>query len=87
VKEVKRWLEAAGLGEDAVLAKTFECNLAQVEQIDRLIANAEARRNAALREIGRHRQAVKAAIEMAIGEAEDAEFSEVQAPPMASEVE
>ena len=42
-------------------------------------ASAEARRNNALREIDRHREAAGAAARRAIDEVEDAEFSEVGA--------
>jgi hypothetical protein len=55
VEMISKALDCAGLGIDAVMAQTLALNLAEVERIDRLISVAEARRNATLREIARHR--------------------------------
>ena len=56
--------------------------LAVVERLDQLAANAERRRNAALRELDRHRAASAQATRQAL-QAEDAEFTELpeQAAP------
>ena len=51
VGEVDRLLNAAGLDIHHVMANTLEWRLDQVERIDRMIAGAEARRAAMLREI------------------------------------
>jgi len=77
-KEVARALNAAGLALDEVTAKTVECNLDSFERLDRMLASAEARRNNALREIDRHRDALGAAIRSSIDEAEDVEFQDVE---------
>jgi hypothetical protein len=56
VAEVNQILTSAGLNMDTVLAQTFALKLSDIERIEHLIALAEARRNAALREIERHRE-------------------------------
>jgi hypothetical protein len=55
LKKVDRYLAAAGLTMDSVRARTFILKLDEMERIDRMIASCEARRNAAFREIDRHR--------------------------------
>ena len=78
-KQVDAVLAGAGLSIAEATAKTFESKIEVFEQIDRMQASAEARRNNALREIDRHREAAGAAARRAIDEVEDAEFSEVGA--------
>jgi hypothetical protein len=56
VEEVNKTLTSAGLTTDSILAQTFSVKLDDIERIEHLIALAEARRNAALREIDRRRQ-------------------------------
>jgi hypothetical protein len=56
VKKVKRLLETAGLTWDAVLAETMASNAEIFERIDIACMRAEARRDAALREIDHHRK-------------------------------
>ena len=77
-KEVDAILAKAGLTLDEVTAKTFESKIDVVERIDRMLASAEARRNNALREIDRHRDAAGAAVRQAIDEVEDVEFRDVE---------
>jgi hypothetical protein len=55
----------------------LETHLDAVERIDRMIMNAEARRNAALREIERRRASVAEALRRATDGIVDAEFKEV----------
>jgi hypothetical protein len=43
---------------DSVMAQTLALKFDQVERIDRIIMGAEARRNAVLREVDRHRVSV-----------------------------
>ncbi len=78
VQEVEQALTRAGLTGEAVTAQTLSVKLDDVERIDRLIMNAEARRNAMLREVERHRDVVAARLRQAAEEIEDAEFSEVE---------
>lgn len=77
-KEVDAILAKAGLTLDEVTAKTFESKIDVFERIDRMLASAEARRNNALREIDRHRDAAGAAVRQAIDEVEDVEFRDVE---------
>lgn len=79
VKEVKKKLATAGLKMDAAVAQTVAVNLAEIERFDRMIMNAEMRRNAVLREVDRHRQSLGQALRRASDEVE-AEYEEVKAP-------
>jgi hypothetical protein len=85
VGQVDAVLAAAGLTIDHVMAQTLRLRIGEVERIDRMIASAEARRSAALREIAHHREHFAASRQRAAEGAEnidDAEF-EVVAPPIA----
>ena len=73
IKRVDRLLASADLTMDAVLAQTLSDNLDQVERIDRMIALAEARRNATLREIERHRATLAHALRPIIQQIEEIE--------------
>jgi hypothetical protein len=55
VAAVDRHLATAGLTMDAVMAETMSKEIELVEKMDRMIASAEIRRNATLREIERRR--------------------------------
>ncbi len=77
-KEVAGALDKAGLTIDEVTAKTLESKLDSFERLDRMLASAEARRNNALREIDRHREAFGGALRHAIDEVEDVEFRDVE---------
>jgi hypothetical protein len=56
IKAVNNNLASAGLSMNEVMAQTFVNNIDSIERIDRMIENLEKRRNAALREVDRHRQ-------------------------------
>ena len=58
------------------MAQTLSAKLDDIERIDRMLANAEARRHLVLREIDRHRAAVAARLRNATEAIEDAEYSE-----------
>jgi hypothetical protein len=77
-KEVQAALDKAGLTTDEVTPKTLESKLDSFERLDRMLARAEARRNNALREIDRHREALGGAVRHAIDEVQDAEFHDVE---------
>jgi hypothetical protein len=81
-KEVEAVLDKAGLTFDEVTAKTLESKLDSFERLDRMLASAEARRNNALREIDRHREALGGAVQQAVDEFEDAEFRDVESGEM-----
>ena len=55
---VKEFAENCGLINDTIMTRAFLEELDFGEFIDRMIANAESRRNAAYREIRRHRAAL-----------------------------
>jgi hypothetical protein len=55
VKTIERFLKDHGLTMDAVMAHSFVACLDEIERIDIAISRAEARRNAAQREIERRR--------------------------------
>src|SRR5208337_5036166 len=70
---VQKALSDASLFVDHVTAKTLEIKLDSIERLDRMLSSAEARRNNALREIERHREALGVA---APKEVEDVPFVE-----------
>ncbi len=77
-KEVAAALDKAGLTIDEVAAKTLERKLDSFERLDRMLASVEARRNNALREIDRHREALGGAMCRSIEEIEEVEFRDVE---------
>jgi hypothetical protein len=87
VAKVDRTLAMAGLTMDAVMAQTLARQIDLVEKIERMIASAEARRNATLREIERRRSALAALLRAATRDADnvqEAEFQVIDAPPTAA---
>jgi hypothetical protein len=68
-----------------ITAKAFELRLAAVERISGMIAQAETRRNIALREIDRRRDALAARLRTAAA-IEDAEFEEIGQAPAVPQV-
>jgi hypothetical protein len=71
-------LAKAGLTIDDLTAKTLTSHMDDYERIDRMLSSAEARRNNALREIDRHREAVGVAVRREIEKVEDAEFRDLE---------
>jgi hypothetical protein len=67
-------LAAAGLSIDAVMARTFEAKLGEMERIEDMLTRAEARRAVALRELERHRSSLAQRLRRAAEDVEDAEF-------------
>ena len=59
------------------LANTVAININDIERIDRMVMTMEARRNAAYREIERHRIGLGERLRRAVEQVEDAEFREV----------
>ena len=76
--EVAAVLKKARLSIDDVMAETLEGKIDTFERIDRMLASAEARRNNALREIDRHREALGAAMRRAIDEVQDVPYRDVE---------
>jgi len=77
-KKVDAILTMAGMTTDEVTANTLESKLDSYERLDRKLASAEARRNNALREIDRHREALGGALRQSIEEIEEADFRDVE---------
>jgi hypothetical protein len=77
-KEVEAALAKADLTIDEATAKTLESKLDSFERLDRMLASSEARRNNALREVDRHRDALSRGARRSIEEIEDAEFRDVE---------
>jgi len=85
VEEVNKMLTSAGLSMDTIRAQTFSLNLNAIERIDHLIALAETRRNAALREIDRHRQTLAQKLRWAAQPLEDDQFRLIESKPIDQE--
>jgi protein-tyrosine-phosphatase len=83
-KEVEAVFAKAGLTINEASAKTLEKKLDSFERLDRMLASAEARRNNALREIDRHRDALSLGARRSIEEIEDAEFRDVETGELAA---
>ena len=71
VEEVNKTLASAGLSINSILAQTFSAKLDDIERVEHLMALAETRRNATLREIDRHRQTLGLKLRRAAQELED----------------
>jgi hypothetical protein len=81
IEAVNELLEAGHLSMEAVKAQAVAEIIDKVERFDKMIAVSEVRRNAALREIERHRSVFARALRDAANNTiEDAEFVELQAP-------
>jgi len=78
IEEVNKTLTSAGLTNDTILAQTFSLKVNDIERIQNMIALAEARRNATLREIDRHRQTLGQKLRRAAQQIEDVEFRVIE---------
>ena len=78
VEEVNKTLTSAGLTPDTILAQTFSLKLNDIERIEHMIALAEARRNATLHEIDRHRQTLGQKLRRAAQQLEDGQFRVIE---------
>jgi hypothetical protein len=83
-EQVDAILNLAGLGMDHVMAMTLRLRIGEIERIDGMIASAEARRAAALRDIGHYRATFAASVRRAV-EAED-KISEPHVTPAVVEL-
>ncbi len=82
MRRVEELLTKAGLTADDILAHTVVSRIDEIERIERMIAGAEGRRTAALREVERRRAALARDMRRAAG-VEYAQF-EMVAPPGAA---
>jgi hypothetical protein len=78
VEEVTKTLTSAGLTIDSIMAQTFSLKLNDMERIEYMIALAEARRNATLREIDRRRQTLGQKLRRAAQQLEDGQFRVIE---------
>jgi len=81
IEQVDKLLVSAGLTMDAVMAQALSLKLGDIERIDRMIATAEGRRNAILREVDRHRTAWGQNLRQAVHQIEAAEIKVIDAQP------
>ena len=77
-EQIEKVLSNANLSMDEVIAETIAIKISDIERLDRLIMNAEARRNGTLREIDRRRANQGQALRRAIDDVEDAEYVEIK---------
>jgi hypothetical protein len=93
--KVNSLLNSAGLSEEAIAAQTLAAKLDEIERIDRMIFQAERRRDLAIQQIERRREdfaararaAVKRAGEEKIEDANFTELPEPEVPKKAAESE
>jgi hypothetical protein len=78
VEEVNKTLTSAGLTTDSILAQTFSLKVNDLERIEHMMALAEARRNATLREIDRHRQTLGQKLRRAAQQLEDGQLRVIE---------
>jgi hypothetical protein len=78
VEEVTKTLTSAGLTTDSIVAQTFSLKLNDIERMQHMIALAEARRNATLQEIDRHRQTLGQKLRRAAQQLEDGQFRVIE---------
>jgi hypothetical protein len=78
VEEVNKTLTSAGLSTDSILAQTFCLKVNDIERIQHMMALAEARRNATLREIDRHRQTLGQKLRRAAQQLEAGQFRVIE---------
>jgi hypothetical protein len=83
VARINALLAQAGLGQDAIAAQTLRVHLDEIERIDHMIMQTEARRNMVLREIDRHRDVLARRLREISATIEDAEFKQIAAPDKA----
>jgi hypothetical protein len=86
VQEVNQQLAKMDANGETLSAFALVAMIDEFERLDRMIANAESRRNATLREIERHREAVAKALRRASDEILEAEFEDV-APDQIAQTE
>ena len=78
IERVNALLASAGLTMDNVIAQATASELDKIERFNRLIASAEGRRNALLREIEHHRQPFAQRLRAEVHKIENAEFETVE---------
>ena len=77
IERVEFLLKSSQPASDVIAAHTLAVNLRLFEPIDGLSMRADARRNAALRELDRSREALAQKLRRALDDVDDAEFQDV----------
>jgi hypothetical protein len=77
VKRVDQLIASMGLTMEAVVAQALSIHIDSFERIDRMVMHAEGRRNAALRELERHRATLAQALRQASNNVVEAEFDDL----------
>ena len=77
IGRVDKMFASTGVTMEMVRSRTLSANIDVVERIDRMAMNAETRRNAALREIERHRSGIAEALRRRTDDVVDGEFEAV----------
>ena len=80
MKEVDKIMGQAGFDAEALEAATLAASIDYFERLDRLMLQAEARRNDALSAIDRRREGIARRLRDAVTDIEDAEYEDVTAP-------
>jgi hypothetical protein len=78
VKKVDKLLTSKRLTMELAVARALSANIDSFERIDRMVMNAEARRNAALRELERRRTSLALALRQASDDVVEAQFVDVR---------
>jgi hypothetical protein len=78
VAKAEAVLASAGLTAESVIAQTLALKIDVIERVDRMMVNAEYRRNSVLREIDRHRASFARTARRVVEDVEDAE--EIEGP-------
>ena len=81
VEIVNELLSTDGTSIDKFVADAFIAQLDTIERLDRMIAIAESRRNASLREIERRRLVLGERLRRTVHDLEDGEFKSIEATP------
>jgi hypothetical protein len=71
---------STGIDMNSVMARTLALKIHEVERIDRMTMAAEARRNAVLREIERHRASFARSLRRTVEDVEEADVKMIAAP-------
>lgn len=81
IQRVEKLMTEAGFNHTTLDAETLSANLDEIERFNRMIIQAEGRRNVVLREVDRRRDIARRLREV-VADIEDAEFEEVSRPAL-----
>jgi hypothetical protein len=81
IRQVEGLLDQTGLTVEHIMAETLADRIDDIERIDRMIASAEQRRGAMLREIDRHRASLASLLRLASDAVVQAAFEDVTPGP------